>query len=494
MSLKHKCILVVFAAIFFLTYSYVPLSTPPKFVSPDEVTNYFFTNLYSQTGEISYSEDLNEVAFGIIRPRSTVYVNGQVAPVKFIGFPLIGGTVGAILSEATRFLIPLLAIIGALFLYLLVRDLFNEKVALLSFLLLFILPPYWYWSSLTMFENVAGCAMLIISLRYFFKLLNTNDARHYLLSGLFFGTSLFIRPDYILFTVPLLAFLLWNRRQIKMAYALTVLSFIAALGPFFILNKQLYNSFTFTGSHIRYGISRQIPISSFSMTNLFENSINLIELTPLLFLSGLLGFIYCLKKRVHLQYIIFAVMCLLTLSLYFLSGRVLPSNIHSSYVRYLLPVYLLFLPFISYLILSFKSKFISILLIFAILVTSIYIVVPAIDNNIKHVEGYARLNSQIVDATEPDAIIFLDYWDKAIFPARKVGLVRELPTQNRCTLLCEIVTKLSERNVPVYLLIEKRFKELIDREALVEGISARGYTLTEAGMKSLYRIERLEEG
>ena len=194
-------------------------------------------------------------------------------------------------------------------------------------------------------------------------------------------------------------------------------------------------------------------------------------------------FFYCIKRRVHLQYMVFVVLCLLALSFYFLSGRVSPTNVHGSYTRYFLPVYLLSLPFISYLIFSFRWKFVSVLLILTIVVASILTVLPAIDDNLKHVEGYARLNSKVVDATEPDAIIFLDYWDKAIFPERRVGLVAQLPEENRCEMLSEIVARLSERNTPVYLLVEREFRERIDYETLVKELAARGYTLIETGGK-----------
>jgi hypothetical protein len=489
-KIKHEYILVIFATIFFVIYSYVSFTSPPKFVSPDEVTNYFFTNLYSQTGQFRYTDELNEIAMGIIHPRSTVYVDGNIIPMKFIGFPLINGTIASVLPEMVRFLTPLLAVIGAVFLYLLVRDLYNQKLALLSFLLLLIMPPYWYWSTLAMYENIAGCFFLIISVRYFFKLLDTNEPKYFLLVGLFLGLSLFIRPEYILFAVPLLLIFLWNIKKIKKAYiSLSVFSLIAALAPFFILNNELYGSPLLTGQHMHYQWSQAIPKSSFSIANFFENSSNLIDLTPLLFLCGLLGLFYCIKKRIHLPYMAFFIVWLLVPAFYFLSGRIGPTGVHSSYVRYLLPVYLLSLPLISYFVLSLRAKFVSVLLVFVMLIVSILTVLPVINDNLESVKGYDRQNSTLVNETQPDAVIFVEYWDKVIFPERKVGLVKELPEENRSEMLAEIVIELYERGVPVYLLIEKNFKEVIDYEALVEELSARKYILMKnPGTNNLYGI------
>lgn len=491
MKLKHAHILAICACIFFfLVYSYVAFLTPPQFRYPDDRVNYFFANLYSQTGELSYSEDLNEISYGIIRPDGTVYTNGKVVPQKFLGFPVISGTMGVISPKIIRFFTPLLAIIGVIFLYILLRDLFNKRIALLSSFLLFILPPYWFWSTLTMMENVASCAMLIISLRYFFKLLETGTAGHYVLSSLFFGLSLFIRPDYTLFAVPLFIIVLWNRRQIKRAYAgLAVFSFIVALGPLFILNNELYGSPLLTGTHASAGIPSGIVEPTFTMANLFENFTNLIDLTPLLFLCGFLGLLYCAKRRIQPHYAAFPIMCTLILAFYYLGGVVSYSTVRSSYVRYFLPISVLSLPFISYLICSLRSKFTSILLIFGIVVTSALIVVPAVNDNLELCEGYAMTNSEIIAVTEPEAVIFLDYWDgKAIFPERRVGLVRELPEEGRTKSLCEIVAALSEREVPVYLLIEQRFKELIDTQTVAEELSAMGYTLSETRHKNLHRV------
>lgn len=488
---NHKYILVVFAAIFFVVYSYPALVSPPKFVSPDETANYFFTELYSETGELAYSDELNEIAHGIIRPRGTVYSDGRIVPQKFLGFPVVNGTVAVLIPEFVRFLTPLLAVVGVLFLFLLLRDLFNERVAVTSSLLLFISSPYWYWSSMGMFENVAGCVMLIISLRYFFKLLTTNDLKDYLLTGLFLGLALFMRPEFILLAAPLFIIVLLNRKRIRKLYAcLSLLSFIVAISPFFILNDSLYGSPLSTGHHLHYGVAEPISIGSFSMVNILKNSVNLVLLTPLLFLFSLFGLVSCSKKGVNLHYILFFIVASLTLCFYFLSGRVSSIDIHSSYVRYLLPLYLLSLPFVSHFILRFKSK-IAILLVCSIVLVSVPWVVLKTDANLNSSARYDRISSEIVEATEPDAVIFLDYWDKAVFPERKVGLVRELPEESRCETLSEIVTKLSEMDIPIYALIEKRFLDFIDYDTFATELSARGYTLSETGREGLYGIETL---
>jgi hypothetical protein len=486
---EPRYILIVFAAVFFFVYSYPSLISPAKFVSPDENINHFFSEYYSENGELSYYDELNEIANGIIRPRNTVDHDGYIAPQKFVGFLVVDGALAVLLPEIVRFLTPLLAVIGALFLYLLVRDVFNERIAAASSLLLFIVSPYWYWSSMAMFENVAGCVMLIISLRYFFRLLSRANVGDYLLAGLFLGLALFIRPEYVLLAVPLFVILLANRCRIRKTYAcLAVLSLAAAVGPLLLLNDSLYGSFLVTGHHLRYEVSEPISVGSFSPLNVVKNSLVLAALTPPLFILSLMGFLSCVRQKIHLHYVLFFTMCLLSLSLYFLGGNVGPVDVHGSYVRYLLPVYVLSLPLIAHCILGFKSR-IAILLVCSILAFSLPWVVLKIDSNVDSARRYSRISTEVAQATEENAVIFLEYWDKAVFPQRKVALVRWLPEGDRPVELCRILTELEERDTPTYVFLDKRFLGLVSQSALDENLLAKGYELAPTGVQNLCSVD-----
>lgn len=496
MKLKNWHILLILGIIFFLIYSYVSFFYPPKFISPDETTNYYYSNLYSQTGDFFYSDELNNVALGIVHSRSNVYLdNGRIVSFKFIGFPLINGTFAIIIPEVVRFLTPLLAIIGAIFLYLLIKDLFGPKLALLSFLLLLTIPAYWYWSTLVMYENIAGVTLLVIALRYLFRLTETSRPEYYVLTGLFLGLTLFIRPEYILIFIPLVILFIWNIKKIDKNYILyLVIALVATSAPFFILNHEVYGSPLLTGQHVSRDWSQTIPTPRFGidiLKNVLDNSYALITLTPILFFCTILGIIHCLRKRENIQYIVFFIGCSLFLSLYFLVSRSSTSGLHMSHVRYLLVVYMLSLPFILKFFFSFRARFVSVLIIAAIIITNVLTVIPEVKSNIQSVNGYARLSGEVAKVTEPDAVIFLDYWDKAIFPERRVGIVRDLPEENRSQVLSDIAIKLSEGNVPVYLLIEKHFLELVSREDLIQETLQRGYTLKETGVENLCKLEKL---
>lgn len=493
MPVKHQYILVTLSITFFLVYSYVPFTTAPKFNIPDQTVNLFFSELYAHSGQLSYSEELNEVAQGIIHPRLTSNINGMIVPQKFVGFPMIAGTIGTVSPEAIRFIVPLLGIICALFLYLIVRDLLNRKVALLSFFLLLFLPPYWYWSTWTMLENVAACAVFIISLRYFFKLLRAGTTWHYVLWGLFLGLAMFIRPDYILFVPALSVILLWNRQRINNIYiGLSAFAFMVALGPLFVLNNHLYGSPLITGQHVKYGLLQVSTVVTFSPLNILENLVNIVDVIPFFFLFVSLGIVYWAKKRLNLQYITFLAICLLTFSFYYLGDRILSASLHSSYLRYSLPILVLLTPVVSYFILSFRSKVVSILLILSLVCLSVVTVLPSIQKNLDSAIAREKINTEIVEATEPSSVILLIYAtsDKGIFPERKVGLIRELPSANQIETLGTVSIGLYEKGVPVYIFTEGRSWQLVDYDMLIKQLTANGYTLTESKVKGLYSISK----
>jgi len=485
-----KYILTVCSVIFFIIYSYLAFISPDKFVSPDEVANYHFTQLYAQTGELRYTENLNDIAQGIIHPRGAVYTDGYVTSAKFLGFQVVNGTSAVIIPDFIRFLTPFLAIIGALFFYLLIRDMFNPKIALLSYLLLLVLPIYWYWSSLSMFENIAGCAMIIISFRYFFLLFKSSKVSYFVLFGLFYGLALFIRPDFIFLAIPIGIITLWNIKKIKQVNLIwAFIAFLMSFGPFLTLNNLLYGSPLTTGQHVQYGITQTLIGAEFSIGNLLTNSHNLINLMPVLFMCTLFGIILRVKKcGIKSNYLAFSVIGLIALSLYYLDDKVIETSIHISYGRYLLPISILFIPLFSYFIIKFQNKIIPTILIFSIVILNILTVVPVIDSNQKSVEGYATLSQIVVDTTETDAVIFLDYWDKAIFPERRVAIVGELPSDNLDKTFFNITIKLYDKGLRVYIYFKVELTELVAKETMDDLFLSSGYQLQETDVKDLYKL------
>ena len=153
-----------------------------------------------------------------------------------------------------------------------------------------------------MFENILGCTMIIISFRHFFKLLKSGSINDYIIFALFLGLSLFIRPDFILFSVPFIIILFWRIKRLNKVHMLySLLIILISIGPFFILNNELYGSPLLTGLHVHTDISRPFMLSTFSISNIFANTSNLFLLTPVMSLCITLGLIYWIKNTNHIS-------------------------------------------------------------------------------------------------------------------------------------------------------------------------------------------------
>lgn len=495
-----RFLVVLLSFVFFICYAWAPISLPPKFIHPCENQNYVFSDLYSQSGELSYEEPLNEIAHGVILPRDTAYFNGRVIPTRYLGFPVIVGTSGTVIHELMRFITPIAAIVGAIFLYLILRDHFGKKIATISYILLLVLPQYWFWSSYTMMENVISCTLLMIALRYFFKLSTDGRLSHYLLASMFFGMALFVRADFIFLFIPVVILLIWNRKKIKPLYSLLAIpSFMLALMPFLIWNKDLYGSFFSTGQHVRPRIgeisSELIDMPGMHPSNLWENSVHLFDLTPVLFVCGFLGLIYCLRDRFNLQYMVFFVGSTFIPAFYFLNGIVRPGLLDDSYTRYLLHGYMLMIPFVVYFIFSFRSAFVRVAIAMVLVVTSILLVLPS-DRYFRDDAPFCVVaNERIVEITEPEAVVFISqlHWDKAIFPERRVGLTQNLPGDDRNKTLAETMVALVEHGVPVYLHIERGRNEIVDYELVSRELLDLDYRMEFTEARSFYSIKAVSD-
>ena len=171
--------LIIVALIFFISCSSFNYFTQKndfvKWLSPDETANYIFTKLYGQQGQMQLFEKYNLLASDIIRPRSFRSDYGWLKPVSFLGMILVYGKLVSLTSyKVIPYLTPLLAALGIIFYYLLIKRIFGRRIAFVSALLLASFPVYIYYSSRSMFHNVPFMVFLLIGL-YFSSLLPQNN-------------------------------------------------------------------------------------------------------------------------------------------------------------------------------------------------------------------------------------------------------------------------------------------------------------------------------
>ncbi|MDD5039776.1 MAG: glycosyltransferase family 39 protein [Patescibacteria group bacterium] len=500
-------ILIFFAVVFFIIYSWFLKGVNQKFISPDETANYFFINLYAEKGTFYFNDSLQQVADGYIHPRSMKVVDGRTVPSSFIGIIIFYGTIAKLFGTwVIPFLTPFFSIIGVIFFFLLLRLIFNEKIAFLSSLLLLLMPPYWYYSSRGMFHNILFISFFIIALYFLVKGIKCSLSRFgwllYVTSGLFIGCALWVRTSEILWVLAtIIIIILANRKVVHWRDVFSILTPILLwILIFFMLNHFIYGSIF----AIPYGTSLHSTSAATSTEQAFfiklsrliiYNKLNILDalsnfyqycfiLLPILFFLLLTGIILTLKNiicnsmcnffaeikkysrrvpRSHqLYYFLFTVFSI-WLIIYYGSASFYEYQdgeqiiVGSSFVRYWLPIYVFCLPIIIItfidIITVFKSiwlrKILFSLFIFVVCTISIQKVLLNQVDGLVQIKKYAEANKlidkQVIAITEREAIIIAGNADKIFFPERRI--IARLPSDKQ--LASSVINHLHQL-VPLY--------------------------------------------
>ncbi|MEK7861168.1 MAG: glycosyltransferase family 39 protein, partial [Chloroflexota bacterium] len=224
-----------------------------KWLSPDEAANYNFTKLYAQEGQLMFFEKYNILADDIMHPRSIRSDAGYLKPVSFLGIILIYGKIAQLTTyKILPFLTPFFAALGIIFYYLLIKEIFGKRNALLSALILTVFPPFIYYSARSMFHNILFTVLLVISFYFACLAVKNRKAAAVILpdlwaalSGVFLGLAIITRSSELIWLIPVwLIIWLFNLKRfglIKLMIFMACLLF--ALLPTMYWNKILYQSY-----------------------------------------------------------------------------------------------------------------------------------------------------------------------------------------------------------------------------------------------------------
>jgi hypothetical protein len=277
----HWFALALLAASFFIGTSSFNYLTQDgdyiKWLSPDETANYTFSKFYGQEGDMRIFERYNLYTEDIMHPRSFRSDYGKLKPVSFLGIILIYGKIVKLASyKVLPYLTPFFASLGIIFFYLLIKEVFNKHIGILSAFLLASFPPYIYYSARSMFHNVLFTVLLIIGLYFIViavasnsqeKRKDTNRKRittnilnqirrtrwqeilFMALGGGFIGLAIITRTSELIWIVPML-FILWifNIKKIGITKLVIFIAFLLlATLPMFYWNWILYGNAYFGG-------------------------------------------------------------------------------------------------------------------------------------------------------------------------------------------------------------------------------------------------------
>lgn len=525
-------ILFIFSVIFFILYSILVLYSPNQFNSPDEQANYFFIQHYLTHKSLTYNEPLNATAFNLIRPRSTGVIGTNIVPGSFLGLILFISFIGLIFGKGIiLFAIPLLSAITPLFLYIVLKRIFEKNIAFIAALLLFIHPAFWYYSTRFLFPNILLVDLLIIGFACYFIEYKRHELRllGYFIGSVCIGYAAGVRLNELLWIGILLVIVgLYNRHVLRWSQVLVILfGGILGLAPSMYYNVMIYGHPLFTGyfevntlikeaGHSAHTLWSLLQITvlpfGFKLKNILKNTIHyqvyvFSVLVPFILLGiGLYVKDWRLVHRKKKWYLYTSIIVSAILLIYYGSWKFNDHpdpraiSIGTSYIRYWLPIYILSLPFIAYSI-NGISRFIQRItrqgtFFYVVLLSSMYLflsiysanlVLTRTDESILHVihnikKGVADADVVIAN-TEDNAVVIVDYDDKFIFPRRRVMIpFRNEYIQNS---LPDII-----KQVPVYYwglkLPQKDLDYLNDKKFSERNLYIEEYMQIEN--KSLYKI------
>lgn len=511
----HVLIIAVFSIIFIGLYSFLTTISPLNFTSPDENVNLFFSRLYSQTGKLSYYEPHSDLAEGYLRPRNSVAKDGFVSNSGFAGLPVVYGALGTLIT--IQYITPVISLLGVLFIYLLATQVFNRNIGLISAALVLVSSPYWFWSSMTMFNNLPATVFFIGGVCFMLKGLMNPKLGYYAASALMFGINQFFRFTDIIYFLPLLIVLFFFRKEINFKF-LFVAGFIylASVLPVFLINNQLYGSFLSFGysESTTQSVSADLASSILNRIKFFllpsgihpdkmaQNFfIYLVQYTPITFIITALSIAASLfsgKDKLVRIYIYFYLALSLWILTYYGSGvfwGVENFTMDASYIRYFLPIYILSAPITAYFIMILPKK-IAVLAIFIFITSSTlnshFSNSGLEDMSLRRASGELATR-KFLSGTDKNSIIFTTLSDKNIFPSRKVVVYG--PGYNKLTFnyptMAKLITNMYHTNRVVYVYNDRNDVDTGQLNQLIAGDNLRLYPSD--AITNLYIVKNINE-
>ncbi|MFA6254776.1 MAG: glycosyltransferase family 39 protein [Patescibacteria group bacterium] len=396
---------------------------------------------------------------------------------------LLYGTLAKIFSlKAIIYFTPLFSILGVLAFFGICKRIFNEKIALISAILMLAHPAWWYYSVASMLPNVTFISLILLSIYFLFQGQKLKISQT-LLAAFFAGLALSIRPSEIIWLIVVyLVVIIYLQGKLKLRHLILFLAI-----AFLVFLPSLYQQRILFGDFLTSGYSQLqdnqsgvcqscqmvksviLPFGfhpALAAYNFWTHYLSRLWWFSLLAILGLVAFL-TQKGRQKIEifgYILFSLFSFGWLIIYYGSWQfsdlltVHLNTLGLSYVRYWLPLYLLALPFValSLLVLTnfLKNRWQNLvlaLLLVALFYPSACLVLAAKPDSIlpvrERIYTYKQTAQEVINLTEPGSVIVTVRKDKVFFPERKV-----IHTFDALSLNQELLTILPDltKVVPLY--------------------------------------------
>jgi len=503
-KLKILFLIFVFGILSFISYD---LNKYEAFYIPDFTVNIFFSKLVAEEHTLKYCNEYavkyNAPVFGgryFVRAKD----DGCVTHAYFHGYIIILAIFRMINESLIYFVTPLLAVIALIFFYKISRLFFDEKTSLLGVIILSFSVPFFSFSVIY-YNNLALFAFFLGALYFFFKLLQTNATRYYILFPIFLSIAIWARYPAVLFSIPLIIgffsggyrkkFYFLNRDEISIKDSneakllISALVFLIMILPLFALNIDLYghplglffsqqtsfNQYTTEAVMHEYGIENK-GISFYGFDIMFSNLKYFLKLNSIISIFSAIALVYFIINKQKRKEIFFSntfwiltgialFCCLFYLGVDWYDPIAYKFMILPSLGRYLLPVHAIMILLSSYIVISSlkcadprAGKIVIAAVVIFISAFNLNITVNEVSglNNMKlWVLAAEHKQNIILEAVpEKDAVIFTRYSDKYIFPKRTTVIYTAFPPETRIKQTSDLAEKLLNDGVPVYFINE----------------------------------------
>lgn len=263
--MKHsRAILFAMCAVAAIWLCILPFASHSGvFLSPDETAVYQSAQVFAQTGGMQLASNLVE-QFPWAHARSFVTLQNGIAPVGFIGMPmLIGATFFAGVPFLGAFLTPILVLLSGYFIWRLTKQA-NVSIRLLAVLSWVTLPNVVLYTNRSLFPNLPAICFAFIGSAVLWEKRSFSRA---IIAGMCAALALAIRPIDAVWILPWFM-VAWRFRQDRQQaterkYALSFVATAFILSCItLIVHVKTYGSLFSIGYFLRDPIVQQTAVSA----------------------------------------------------------------------------------------------------------------------------------------------------------------------------------------------------------------------------------------
>lgn len=427
--------------IVFLFYSYLAFTLPHRssFLSPDENNTFCVARQIHENHTIFIHSTLNE-ELGLKIFRGRLYVEAREN--RYTAFNSLGLAflVAAGMYLGLPFLVvPFLASLGAIGIYLVAKDIGGRKAGYLAAILYGLLPTNVFISN-QILDATPSFAMYLLSLGCMLAAMRNKSVVLSAVSGVALGLCFLIRQANAVYIFVFLVFLFCARKRLNLRQRLAFLlpSSVIALATV-TMNKLAYGSFYHSGqvAGTHTGIFHALfpRFDPGSVVKALSN--HLVAYIPLLLALGVVGYILAWRKKAHgnhkLLSIFLLVLAILTLILYASRSGTWSFedfSITSSMARYFIPLYAVIVTYASLFLSLLSSRgreAIAVLILAAVFCSFVLFTFGKLEYmNLQKLKARAVVYDQhkesLLNTYRQPIVVFTKGMDKDLYDDVQVGL------------------------------------------------------------------------